>query len=108
MGEGNAEGTHREGRLKSPKHEFKAFREVEIHKALDTLSPGKAPGADAIPAAAYQKLRELLPLLKQLITAMVCGEQIPKPLLEIIIVPLDKPGKSPNACDAKRPISLIQ
>ena len=94
--------------MKSPKQEFKAFREVEIHKALDTLSPGKAPGADAIPAAAHQKLRELLPLLKQLITAMVCGEQIPKPLLEIIIAPLDKPGISPNACDAKRPISLIQ
>ena len=55
----------------------------------------------------YQKLRELLPLLKQLMTAMVRGEQSPKPLLEIIIAPLDKPGISPNACDAKRPISLI-
>ena len=38
---------------------------------------------------------------------MVRGEQIPKPILEIIIAPLDKPGRSPNARDAKRPISLI-
>ena len=86
---------------------FQPFRAVEIQKAVEDVSPNKAPGADAIPALVYQQLKGLVPLLQQLITAMAQSGQIPKQLLEIIIAPLDKPGKSPHACDAKRPISLI-
>ena len=38
---------------------------------------------------------------------MVEKRTIPRELLEVHIVPLDKPGKDQRMCGSKRPISLI-
>ena len=86
---------------------FEEFREVEVIEAIDSVSPNKAPGADAIPAVIYQRLKGLVPPIRQLLSAMARSGQIPKSLLNTIIVPLDKPGKCPQLCESKRPISFI-
>ena len=92
---------------RQPQGVFAEFREVEIIKAIEDLSKDKTPGADAIPAAIYKTLSWLTPLIRRLLTSMVRSGCVPKPLLEIIIVPIDKPGKNPHLCESKRPISLI-
>ena len=86
---------------------FTPFREVEILKAIRSLAGKKAPGADALPGEVYKRLTGMLPALTLLTTAVVRMGTLPHKLLEVLIIPLDKPGKDPHLCESKRPISLI-
>ena len=86
---------------------FQSFREIEIRKAAEELPKGKAPGPDALPGELFQRLPAILPLLKELATAIVRTGNIPQALRLVHIVPLEKPGKDEQSCESKRPISLI-
>ena len=86
---------------------FKPFREVEITKAVAELSGNKAAGPDNLPTDLFKHLPAITPLLTDLISTMVRTGNIPLFLRQVLLVPLDKPGKDNKLCSSKRPISLI-
>ena len=80
----------------------------EIKKAINLLSSGKAPGADAIPAEIYKeggdtlvgKLQDLFKLIWQ-------EEKVPQDFKDASIVHLYKRKGNRQACDNHRGISLL-
>ena len=87
--------------------DFAPFREIETKKAVAELAGNKATGPDGIPGDLYKRLPAIIPLLTNLITAIVQKGHIPWDLRQVLPVPLDKPGKDNKLCSSKRPISLI-
>ena len=87
--------------------EFSEFREVEVVKAASCLKTGKAPGPDGVPAEVFQKLTTLWGPLRLLFNCIMRTGVIPVQMLRVYLVPLDKPGRDPELCSTKRPISLI-
>ena len=77
-------------------------------KAIKLLSPGKAPGSDAIPAEIYkaggppdaEKLRELFHIMRR-------KDAIPQEFKDASIIHLFKRKGSPEVCDNHRGISLL-
>ena len=81
--------------------------ELEVRKAADTLGEDKAPGPDDLPAEVYKNLRALHGPLAALFTLILETGRIPGDMLQLLVVPLEKPEKPRSSCAAKRPISLI-
>ena len=73
-------------------------REVEVTKAIRGLATDKTPCIDAVPVKVYTVLPALKPIMPQTITLMVKTGNIPKPLMEVLLVPLEKPGKPQDEC----------
>ena len=64
-------------------------------------------GPDGFPAEAFRHLRCLLGLVAGMFTRILETGEIPRMLLRLCLIPLDKPGKPPSRSSPKRPISLI-
>ena len=84
---------------------------METRKAVQQLSSGKAPGADAIPAEVYKAGRGGgLPMAKKLIELFHCmwrKEDIPQEFKDAAIIHLCKRKGNPQVCDNHRGISLL-
>ena len=81
---------------------------TETRKAIQHLSSGKAPAADAIPAEVYKAGG--LPVaekLKELFQCMWRKEAIPQDFKDASIIHLYKRKGNPQVCDNHRGISLI-
>ena len=81
---------------------------TETRKAVQQLSSGKAPGADAIPAEVYKAGG--LPMaekLTELIHCMWRNEAIPQEFKDASIIHLYKRKGNPQVCDNHRGISLL-
>ena len=87
--------------------EFELFRPVEVAKAIRSLATGKATGPDGFPAELFKGLPALWTLIGHLFNCIVGHGSFPIPLRRLFIIPLDKPGRDPESCGSKRPISLI-
>ena len=86
---------------------FQPVTRMEVQKAVDSLTKGKAPGPDEIPAEVYKRLPSLVPHLTVLANAIYCRGRIPKALRRVHVILLNKPGKDPKTPANRRPISLI-
>ena len=81
--------------------------EEEVKKAINQLSTGKAPGADAIPVELYKHGGDtLLQKLTDLFSRMWDDEVIPQQLKDASIIHLYKKGNRQH-CDNYRGISLL-
>ena len=81
--------------------------EEEARKAIKQLSPGKATGADVMPAAAYRHGGDtLLQKLTDLFCRMWDEEVIPQQFKDASIIHLYKKGNR-QLCDNYRGISLL-
>ena len=81
---------------------------TETRKAVQQLSSGKAPGADAIPAEVYKAGG--LPMAEKLTELFHCmwrKEAIPQELKDASIIHLYKRKGNPQVCDNHRGISLL-
>ena len=78
-----------------------------IYRAVHNLAKKKAAGPDGYPAEVYQQLSSALRPLRDLFNVILSTGHIPLPMLQLHIVPPDKPNKDPEKCKAKRPISLL-
>ena len=81
---------------------------TETRKAVQQLSSGKAPGADAIPAEVYKAGG--LPMAEKLTELFYCmwrKEAIPQELKDASIIHLYKRKGNPQVCDNHRGISLL-
>ena len=81
---------------------------TETRKAVQQLSSGKAPGADAIPAEVYKAGG--LPMAEKLTELFHCmwrREVIPQELKDASIIHLYKRKGNPQVCDNHRGISLL-
>lgn len=82
--------------------------EEEVDKAIKRLSPGKAPGADSIPAEIYTcGGPALTERLTSLFNTMWTQEKLPQELKDASIIHLYKRKGSRNVCDNHRGISLL-
>ena len=106
-GQGAGGGRERPAWERPPRTIFKKFQVTEIIKAVGDLGRWKAAGPDTYPIDVYRSLPALYPIITHLFNAIMISGIIPKSLLEVHIVPLDKPKKDPSQCTSKRPISLI-
>ena len=91
----------------APKEAYPPITTLEVRKAINSLSPHKAPGPDTIPAEVFKNLPALQGPLAQLFTLILQTGVFPRGMLQLYIIPLDKPGKPRNLCTSKRPISLL-
>ena len=83
---------------------------IETRKAVQQLSSGKAPGADAIPAEVYKVGGGGLPMAEKLTVLFHCiwrKEVIPQEFKYASIVHLYKRKENPNVCDNHRDIALL-
>ena len=87
--------------------EFLPFNDTEVYRAVRSLAKKKAAGPDGFPAEVYQQLPGVLRPLRELFNLIIKTGHIPLPMLQLYIVPLDKPNKDPEECKNKRPISLL-
>ena len=81
---------------------------METKKAVQQLSSGKAPGADAIPAEVYKAGG--LPMAEKLTELFHCmwrKEAIPQEFKDASIIHLYKRKGNPQVCDNHRGISLL-
>ena len=81
---------------------------METRKAVQQLSSGKAPGADAIPAKVYKAGG--LPMAEKLTELFHCmwrKEAIPQEFKDASIILLYKRKGNPQVCDNHRGISLL-
>ena len=81
---------------------------TETRKAVQQLSSGKAPGADAIPAEVYKAGG--LPMAEKLTELFHCmwrKEAIPQEFKDASIIHLYKRKGNPQVCDNHRGISLL-
>ena len=81
---------------------------METRKAVQQLSSGKAPGADAIPAEVYKAGG--LPMAEKLTELFHCmwrKEAIPQEFKDASIIHLYKRKGNPQVCDNHRGISLL-
>ena len=81
---------------------------IETRKAVQQLSPGKAPGADAIPAEVYKAGG--LPMAEKLTELFHCmwrKEAIPQEFKNASIIHIYKRKGNPQACENHRGISLL-
>ena len=81
---------------------------TETIKAVQQLSSGKAPGADAIPAEVYKAGG--LPMAEKLTELFHCmwrKEAIPQEFKDAFIIHLYKRKGNPQVCDNHRGISLL-
>ena len=65
---------------------------VEVLKALEGLSTGKAPGPDLIPVKVYKRMGMLTPYLVDLVNLVYRTGSVPKILRGVFLVPITKPG----------------
>ena len=79
----------------------------EVAKAVKGLAVNKVAGPDGFPVDVFAHLPSIYPALARMYTIILKTGRIPQPLLELEVVPFDKPGKDPADYAAKRPISLI-
>ena len=83
---------------------------TETRKAVQQLSSGKAPDADAIPAEVYKAGGGGLPMAEKLTELFHCmwrKEAIPQEFKDASIIHLYKRKGNPQVCDNHRGISLL-
>ena len=78
-----------------PQARFQRFRVTEIIKAVGDLARWKAAGPDTYPIDAYRSLPALYPIIAHLFNVVMISGVTSKELLEVHIVPHDKPTKDP-------------
>ena len=86
--------------------DFRPVRVVEVAKAVGGLAPNKASGPDGYSIDIYKNLPQIFLLLAGLFTAILLTGHFPIRLLDLTLIPFDKPGKPPEDHTAKRPIAL--
>ena len=86
---------------------FQLIRQVEVRRAIHSMSSNRAPGPDDVQAELFKNTPCLLEPVRRLLNSIMVSGNFPRPMLQLYIVPLDKPGKDASSCKAKRPISLI-
>ena len=107
-GKGTRLPTHvAEGYRKPMRGEFEKFRQVEVAKAVRSLAAGKAAGPDGLPAEIFCNLSATWELVGAVFNGVMGRGVFPSGLRRLYIIPLDKPGRNPERCESKRPISLI-
>ena len=77
---------------------------METRKAVQQLSSGKAPGADAIPSEVYKAGR---PHMAEKLRELWRKEAIPQEFKDVSIIYLYKRKRNPQVCDNHRGISLL-
>ena len=80
---------------------------MEVVKAVETMSGGKAAGPDGFVVDVYQNFPGILASLYQLFNLIMDTGSLPLLMLKLHIAPLEKPLKDPEECSSKRPISLL-
>ena len=75
--------------------------------AILNLATGRAPDPDGLPAGLYRGASALVDVLSVVFNGILRTGEIPKGLTRIHAAPPLKEGKNPNACEFRRPISLI-
>ena len=79
----------------------------EVSNAVWSLASNKAPGPDGYPVDIFRYIPNTYAVLAQLFTTVIRTGHSPARLLDLFIIPFDKP-RNPEAGPApKRPISLI-
>lgn len=92
----------------APPSSFQPVASQEIHTAIHSAGPWKAPGIDKVTYICLQKCEDLLlPFLSQLFTASLCLGFIPPSWKEAIVVAVPKPRRDPLSPSSYRPISLL-
>ena len=81
---------------------------LEVRKALGGMPPQKAPGTDGLTTETLQNLPALHGPLASLFALIPQKGRIPRDVLQLFFLLLDKPGKSRSSCGAKRPIPLLR
>ena len=80
----------------------------EIHEAIHSSGPWKAPGLDNVTNICLRRCEDvLMPLLIQLFTASLRLGYVPPYWKTAIVVAVPKPGKDPLSPQGYRPISLL-
>ena len=82
------------------------IRLVEVIKAVESMSSGKAAGPDGAPVEIYKEMPALWEKLRVLFDCLLEKGVIPAPLLLVHLVPLAKLKKGPENCSSKRQVSL--
>ena len=82
-------------------------RAVEVAKAIDSMGTSKSPGPDGLLAEVFKNMPSLTQPLATLFTKILERGAIPNTMMELYIIPLEKPDKDPKLCTSKRPISLL-
>ena len=87
---------------------FEDFSVIEVQKAIESLAPHKAPGPDGIVSEFLRNLPCPLLPLTQLFNIITGAGKIPGPIVQLYLLLLGKPRKSPSLCGYEKPISLIR
>ena len=83
-------------------------KESEVQKAIDSLSNGKAPGSDSIPAEIFKAGGQVLTQkLTELFLIMWQQEAVPQDFNDASIIHLYKRKRTRKLCDNHRGISLL-
>ena len=87
--------------------EFRPVRSEEVAKSVQSLAPNKTAGPDGYQVDISKRLPQTAHLLALPYTAFFRTGNFPKHLLDLVLIPFDKPGKPSEDYAAKRPISPI-
>lgn len=80
---------------------------VELEEAVRQIQNNKAPGMDGLPVDIYKIYSQiLLPELLVVLNEAYVTQELPKSVLETIIIIILEPGKDPLKPDSYHPISL--
>ena len=71
------------------------------------MAAGMAPCPDGFPAEVFVRLPALAEVFRLLFDCILRAGVAPSAMVEIRVLPLEKPGKGPTLAGSKRPISLI-
>ena len=86
---------------------FEKIHLIEVERAIGSMQKKKAPGPDGYAADIYQHLHCMWGPMLSLFNQILQTGRVPRQMLKLLIVPLDKPRKDQELCTSKRPISLI-
>ena len=76
--------------------EYQEVETAEVIKAIDNLSLQRDPGAAAIPAAIYKRIRAWVPYVREACNGVLRSGRYPKAIRRIHLIPLLKIGGNPQ------------